>query len=304
MQPSCSCRSRCLSDCPCRCARVFCGKACHGGGRRTCQPCWLVSQVNEVRNQGEEARLTEKSPIRGHQVRKNDTDGMTRQWLYPPALCEHRDRSGCESNTERVHDVPDCCQFLGIHQELGAHFRRVVGHDKGFSLYIQVTSYQNKISPFFKAQARDWRNKKLTVRPLLQRLSEMKKKPTRLFQCLVAESNSSIKAEGESPLPKLTALFHKGHVHRPAASTFSSVAVQAKISSSLLRSLKALSFAAEVYGKAETAPTPPRIVEQPLHEHLWIPDGDSGQTDVWKKCSQAHSFAWILTFESKMRCWG
>ena len=39
-------------------------------------------------------------------------------------------------------------------------------------------------------------------------------------------------------------------------------------------------------------------MEQPLHEQLWIPESDSGQTDIWKQCSRAQAFACILTFES------
>ena len=173
----------------------------------------------------------------------------------------------------------------------------MAGHVEGFSLYVQVTSYQARKSPLFEAQAQGWQDKQLAVRPLLQYLSEMKKKPMRLFQYLrlVAEGDTSKEAESKSPLPTL---LHKDHVHRPASSTFSPIAEQARISSSLLRSLRALSFANEVYGKAETASTPLRLVEQPLHEQLWIPKGDSGQTDIWKQCSQAQAFACILTFES------
>ena len=30
-QPPCNCQNKCSSDCPCHCARVFCGKYCHSG---------------------------------------------------------------------------------------------------------------------------------------------------------------------------------------------------------------------------------------------------------------------------------
>ena len=295
-RPPCSCQTKCSRDCPCRCAGFFCGIACHNGGKRICQPRHLESRAKKLCDQGEETKFIKKAPIQGLHTKGNKPDGTTCGWPCPPTLFEHHNKSGCEVNMDMIGNNPDCCKCFETQKQLEPIFHRVAGHVEGFSLYIRDESYQNKRTPFFKAQVEDWENEQLAVITLLQYLSKIKKMPRRLFQYLRLISNGD--PVSMNTLPKLSTLLHKGHTHQPAASTFGYIAEHATISPSILRSLRALSFANGVYGTVKTASTPLRIVEQPLHEHSWIPEGNSDQNGLWKQCSQAQAFACILTLES------
>ena len=294
--PSCSCPRVCSDSCPCRKSGLFCGKACHNKGRRVCHAHSLTARLQQLSEQGEEAFLIREGPITCSKQYDPVHKYKAYKWRCPPVLYGPSRGSYCGATGHAESSGSRCQCFEERKQgQEEVTYVRIAGFSEGFGLYERVSAYP--YDNYFRSQMEDLWCKRIEKDSMMQHLSVYKANDMRLFQFLgYVAGNTSISAE--SRLPRWCTFLQQGRQHPAALSSLRQLREVVNIPPSFIKSLQAISFANRLYDGITAASIPLRLVEEPIYENHWIPQGTRTQMGVMKQASQAQAFACVLTFES------
>lgn len=254
--------------------------------------------MRKLSSEGEDVRVV-KEPLYNIPTAEPGVKRKPCAWQDAPALY-HGEAGLCFDIDSDHASIPiNRCQCFEARKGDVATFYHAAGITEGFSLYVESSCFKHRSSGFLATKTQSIWTERIETAVMLKHLSSPGMKHVRLchFLSLLSKYDYDI-WPADSKLPKPNTFLHEGTNHRTGITSLRRLQKKVEVPASFIKSVRALSFANRVYDGMTTASVPLKIVEQPLHEHPWIPEAFELSLVYVNQPSQAQAFACILTFET------